>query len=239
VRSDFLYGFWEQFRGLSTHWSSCKSTRYSFSDFKQTWIFWTGFRKILRYEISWKSVQWVPIHPLRADRQTDAMKWVHIKRTDKITGKKGMRWTRRKGNRRMRRIMRWERTDCLKRNTDRGKKHLRMERTRAIRRKVKVCVENKMCNNTETYCPLCLQFAHYPALTSFAALKVSLNNPPTVSFLTYSPSTKTLPRFSSEYKNHCSRSNVVNCHTRNQASFAIHRPWWHEIILTTKFSVVK
>jgi hypothetical protein len=40
----------------------------------------------------------------------------------------------------MRRIMRWERTDGLKRDTDKGKKHLRMERTRTTRKKAKVWV---------------------------------------------------------------------------------------------------
>jgi hypothetical protein len=60
---------------------------------------------------------------------------MHIKNTDKVTGKKGIRWTRRKGNGRMRRIMRLERTDGLKSDTDKGRKHLRMEKTRTIRRK--------------------------------------------------------------------------------------------------------
>ena len=37
-------------------------------------------------------------------------------------------------------IMRWERTDGLKWDTDKGKIHPRMERTETIRRKVKLCV---------------------------------------------------------------------------------------------------
>jgi hypothetical protein len=64
---------------------------------------------------------------------------MHLKRkTDKVTGKKEIRWTGGKGNGRMRRIMRRERTDGLKRDTNKGKKHPRMERTRTIRKKIKV-----------------------------------------------------------------------------------------------------
>jgi hypothetical protein len=47
----------------------------SLSDFNQTYILLTGFRKVLKYQISLKSVQWEPSCSIRTDghidRQTD------------------------------------------------------------------------------------------------------------------------------------------------------------------------
>jgi hypothetical protein len=42
------------------------------SDFIEIWIFRTEFRKILQYEISWKSVHWEPSCSMRTDRHDGA-----------------------------------------------------------------------------------------------------------------------------------------------------------------------
>jgi len=46
--------------------SSCKYPLF-LSDFNQTWIFSTDFQKILKYQISWKSVVWERSLSMRTD----------------------------------------------------------------------------------------------------------------------------------------------------------------------------
>jgi hypothetical protein len=44
------------------------------SDFNGTWIFRTDFQKNIKYQISWKSVQWGPSCSMRTDGRTDMTK---------------------------------------------------------------------------------------------------------------------------------------------------------------------
>ena len=49
---------------------------FFFSYFNKSWLFSAGFRKILKYKIPWKSVQWEPSCYLGADRRTDMTKLI-------------------------------------------------------------------------------------------------------------------------------------------------------------------
>ena len=44
------------------------------SDFNKIWIFTADFRKIVKYDISWKSVQWKPSCSMLTDGRTDMTK---------------------------------------------------------------------------------------------------------------------------------------------------------------------
>ena len=48
------------------------------SDFTETWIFSTDFRKILKYQISWKSVHWQRSCSMRTGSQTDMTKLIVV-----------------------------------------------------------------------------------------------------------------------------------------------------------------
>jgi len=43
-------------------------------EFNEILIFWTDFRKLLRFHISWKSVRWEP-SSIRTDTQTNGQTW--------------------------------------------------------------------------------------------------------------------------------------------------------------------
>jgi len=76
---DFIYNFclkhfsfWDKLREIWSKKYVWLHIKYPFfmSDFNETWICSTDFRKIRKYQISWKSTQWELSCSMWTDRQT-------------------------------------------------------------------------------------------------------------------------------------------------------------------------
>jgi hypothetical protein len=65
------FSFYEELSEMGSKTSHGLHVKYAlfFSDFNENWISLTDFQKIIKYQISWKSVQWEPSF-MRKDGQT-------------------------------------------------------------------------------------------------------------------------------------------------------------------------
>jgi hypothetical protein len=67
------FSFWKE---LNEIWSKmyigfCVKCPLYLYNFNETWLTWTDVLKILRHQISWKSIQWKPSCSMWTDQQTD------------------------------------------------------------------------------------------------------------------------------------------------------------------------
>ena len=78
--SSYKISFWEECREIGSKMYFGLHVKYPlfFCDFNGTCFFFTDFRKILKYQISWKSVQWEPSFSMWTDGQRSLTKLMTV-----------------------------------------------------------------------------------------------------------------------------------------------------------------